>query len=114
MVFAAFVPGEGQEIARGGRYDHIGEVFGRARPATGVSADLKTLLRVGRFTEPPLPGKALAPSAGDAALEQRIGALRAAGWIVVRELPGQTGGAAELGCTHRLQSANGDWELIPL
>ena len=47
VVFAAFVPGWGLEIARGGRYDDIGRVFGRARPAVGFSTDLKGLLRLG-------------------------------------------------------------------
>jgi ATP phosphoribosyltransferase regulatory subunit len=47
IVFAAFVPGHGREIARGGRYDGVGEVFGAARPATGFSADLNELLRLG-------------------------------------------------------------------
>lgn len=114
VVFAAFVPGEGQEVARGGRYDHIGEVFGRARPATGFSADLKTLLRVGNYRAPPSRGRVLAPRVGDAALEVRVDALRADGWAVLRELSGQSGGAAELDCSHRLEFANGDWQLIPL
>ncbi|MEW8432056.1 MAG: ATP phosphoribosyltransferase regulatory subunit, partial [gamma proteobacterium symbiont of Ctena orbiculata] len=48
VVFAAFVPGSGKEIARGGRYDAIGSVFGRSRPATGFSTDLKPLIRVAR------------------------------------------------------------------
>ncbi|MCB1804052.1 MAG: ATP phosphoribosyltransferase regulatory subunit, partial [Candidatus Competibacteraceae bacterium] len=48
LVFAVYVAGQGQEIARGGRYDEIGAVFGRARPATGFSADLKTLLALSR------------------------------------------------------------------
>lgn len=47
MVFAVFVPGRGSAIVRGGRYDHIGEVFGRARPAIGFSADLAALSRLG-------------------------------------------------------------------
>ena len=114
VVFAAFVPGEGQEVARGGRYDHIGEVFGRARPATGFSADLKTLLRVGDYAAPPLPGRALAPWRQDARLDARIAALRDSGWTVVRELPDQRGDARELGCTHRLELANGEWEPLPL
>jgi len=46
VVFAAFVAGEGREVARGGRYDAAGAVFGRARPATGFSTDLATLMRV--------------------------------------------------------------------
>jgi len=48
VVFAAFVPGQGREVARGGRYDAAGRVFGRARPATGFSADLAMLLRLER------------------------------------------------------------------
>lgn len=47
VVFAAFVPGWGREIARGGRYDDIGQVFGRSRPAVGFSTDLNCLLRLG-------------------------------------------------------------------
>jgi ATP phosphoribosyltransferase regulatory subunit len=46
MVFAAFVPGHGHEIARGGRYDGVGHEFGAPRPATGFSADLNELLRL--------------------------------------------------------------------
>ncbi len=48
VVFAAFVPGVGESIAQGGRYDDIGADFGRARPATGFSTDLKTLVTLGR------------------------------------------------------------------
>ncbi|MEQ1439570.1 ATP phosphoribosyltransferase regulatory subunit [Fontimonas sp. SYSU GA230001] len=48
IVFAAFVPGHGREIARGGRYDGVGSEFGASRPATGFSADLNELLRLGR------------------------------------------------------------------
>lgn len=44
LVFSALAPGYGQAVANGGRYDHIGEVFGRARPATGFNTDLKALL----------------------------------------------------------------------
>ncbi|MDX1604554.1 MAG: ATP phosphoribosyltransferase regulatory subunit, partial [Candidatus Competibacterales bacterium] len=51
LVFAVYIPGQGQEIARGGRYDRIGEVFGRARPATGFSADLKKLQQLGQLPE---------------------------------------------------------------
>lgn len=47
LVFAAFVPGHGREVARGGRYDGVGHEFGRPRPATGFSADMNELLRLG-------------------------------------------------------------------
>jgi ATP phosphoribosyltransferase regulatory subunit len=113
VVFAAFVPGQGQEVARGGRYDHIGEVFGRARPATGFSADLKTMLRVGCFEAAATPGRAFAPgpAVDDIELEHRVEALRDQGWAVVRQLPGQRGDAAAMGCTHRLVDRDGDWVL---
>lgn len=47
LVFAAFVPGYGRELARGGRYDGVGREFGRSLPATGFSADMNELLRLG-------------------------------------------------------------------
>ena len=47
LVFAAFVPGHGRELARGGRYDGVGGEFGLSRPATGFSADVNELLRLG-------------------------------------------------------------------
>jgi ATP phosphoribosyltransferase regulatory subunit len=56
-VFAAFVPGERRQVAHGGRHDHIAEVFARARPAAGFSADLKNLFRVGKFSTPASPGR---------------------------------------------------------
>ena len=45
-MFNAFVPGLPNAVARGGRYDHVGEAFGRARPATGFSLDLRELARL--------------------------------------------------------------------
>ena len=114
VVFAAFVPGEGQEVARGGRYDQIGEVFGRARPATGFSADLKTLMRLGSHEPQALDGAILAPVDDDPALQARIVELRAAGSVVICELPGQTGDPAEMGCAYRLQKQAGAWDLVPL
>ncbi|MDJ0739515.1 MAG: ATP phosphoribosyltransferase regulatory subunit [Gammaproteobacteria bacterium] len=114
IVFAAFVPGEGQEVARGGRYDQIGEVFGRARPATGFSADLKTLMRLGSHEPQTLDGAILAPADDDSALQSRIEALRAAGSVVIRELPGQSGEPAQMGCAYRLHKRGEDWDLVPL
>ena len=114
VVFAAFVPGEGQEVARGGRYDEIGEVFGRARPATGFSADLKTLMRLGSYAPQPLEGAVLAPGDVDPALQVRIDELRATGTVVIRELPGQAGDPAQMGCAHRLQKQAGAWEIVPI
>jgi ATP phosphoribosyltransferase regulatory subunit len=113
VVFAAFVPGNGKEIARGGRYDEIGRVFGRARSATGFSADLKTLIRIG-VAEAPAAKDALifAPLSEDPAQQERIDRLRAQGRRVVCALPGQQGGATEMGCSEQLVDINGEWQLI--
>lgn len=114
VVFAAFVPGSGQEIARGGRYDHIGEKFGRARPATGFSADLKTLMRLGRISEAEPPELVLAPWSGDQALEETIDRLRREGKRVIRLLPGQQADAEQMGCTHRLEQQGDAWVPVAI
>lgn len=113
VVFAAFVPGHGQEIARGGRYDDIGKVFGRARPATGFSADLKTLIRLG--AEPPNdePQAILAPWSEDPEQRRQIEALRARGLRVIRALPGQQANAREMGCRQMLAPQDGGWVVVP-
>src|SRR5690606_29012622 len=54
MVFAAFAPGYGNPIASGGRYDHIGEVFGRARPATGFAVDITAISKLGLLYKGPV------------------------------------------------------------
>ena len=115
VVFAAFVAGEGEEIARGGRYDNIGREFGRARPATGFSADLKTLLRVaGGDAGATGAPRIFAPAIADAGLEARIAELRAQGRIVVRELPGQEADAAAMGCSEQLVYAGRAWGIEPV
>lgn len=113
MVFAAFVTGQGQAIAQGGRYDDIGEVFGRARPATGFSTDLRALLNL----VPAAPAAArgiFAPGVGDPLLDDMIARLRSDGERVVRELPGQHGDAAAMGCDRVLVLQNGQWEVTEL
>ncbi len=115
VVFAAFVPGWGQEIARGGRYDDIGRVFGRARPAVGFSTDLKGLLRLGAGlqTRHQQADAVFAPWSADAGLQEAIARLRRAGRRVVTELPGQAAGASELGCAEMLVQKDGSWALVP-
>lgn len=111
VVFAAFVPGHGQEIARGGRYDGIGEAFGNARPAIGFSTDLKTLVSLGdRSTQITARG-IFAPWVQDPALYSKIRALRQDGERVVSELPGQTGQAASMSCDRVLVIRDGNWEV---
>ena len=115
IVFAAFVPSVGREIARGGRYDNIGAVFGRARPATGFSADLKLLSSLGRqFSQIVRRELIFAPFSEDMELNQKIRDLRAQQQAVVQQLPGQTGSAKELGCTSILEQDNQNWVVRPL
>jgi ATP phosphoribosyltransferase regulatory subunit len=114
VVFAAFVPESGKEIARGGRYDQIGQVFGRARPATGFSADLKTLMLLGSGEQAKLSPLIYAPWDSDPRLQQRIEQLRAEGRRVVCALPGQSGGAGEMDCEEQLLLSGGNWELGPV
>ncbi|WP_349431448.1 ATP phosphoribosyltransferase regulatory subunit [Methylomarinum sp. Ch1-1] len=115
VVFAAFVPGVGKEIARGGRYDNIGEFFGRARAATGFSADLKLLARLSVLSEG-VAGRerVCAPDSADAQLQEVVRDLRAAGRVVIQQLPGQTGSAEDLGCTAILEKQNQNWVVKPL
>ena len=109
MVFAVFVPGCGQEIARGGRYDAIGRVFGRSRPATGFSTDLRELMRLSQrsFGD---PGRAIfAPAGEEVELLSAVQDLRQSGERVVRALPGQEGDATDMGCDRVLVNENGQW-----
>ncbi len=114
VVFAAFAPKSGKEVARGGRYDDIGKVFGRARPATGFSTDLKTLIRA---ATPASGGEStdrvvFAPWSADPAQQDLIAQLRGEGCRVITGLPGQLGGAKEMGCDEQLIDQNGKWKLV--
>lgn len=110
-MFSAYLPGHGQAIAWGGRYDDIGKVFGRARPATGFSTDLKQLVLL-TDTQADSAEMIFAPANGDAALQEKITTLREQGERIVCELPGQQGGASEMGCSRKLEQQNGQWEVV--
>ncbi|THG77170.1 ATP phosphoribosyltransferase regulatory subunit, partial [Pseudomonas sp. A-1] len=115
MVFAAFVPGVGQAIAQGGRYDDIGADFGRARPATGFSTDLKTLVSLGQAIQAEAPGGVWAPQGGEAGLWQAVLELRRSGRRVVQALPGQSlVDARAAGCDSELRLQEGGWQVSPL
>jgi ATP phosphoribosyltransferase regulatory subunit len=109
LTFAAFATGSPDAIARGGRYDEVGASFGRARPATGFTMDLRQLARLA----PPPPARAciLAPAADDAALDVAIAQLRDAGDVVVVELPGHEAARGELACDRRLEKKDGKWRV---
>lgn len=113
VVFAAFAPGYGRELGRGGRYDEVGRVFGRSRPATGFSADLKALAALG--SRPLVERKGIfARWSDEPAATAEVERLRRAGERVVWMLPGQVGDAAEMGCDRRLvQASDGKWQVVP-
>ncbi len=114
MVFAMFVPGCGQEIARGGRYDAVGEVFGRARPATGFSTDLKTLMDLSPRNFGDMSGAIFAPAGNAPGLFESVQELRNSGERVVCALPGQSGDAAAMGCDRMLVQEKGSWIVKPV
>jgi ATP phosphoribosyltransferase regulatory subunit len=109
LVFSAFVPGFGQPIARGGRYDATGSVFGRSRPATGFSSDLKILAKLtgSQWSE---KRAILAPADNDADLLAIIASLRQQGERVIQLFPEQTQ-VEELECDRALTKQNGQWTV---
>jgi ATP phosphoribosyltransferase regulatory subunit len=109
VMFAAYVPGLPNAVARGGRYDQVGEAFGRARPATGFSMDLRELARL-------MPGaerkRAIrAPWGKDATLRSKIAELRKAGEVVIQALPGHDNDQDEFDCDRALVFENENWIL---
>ncbi|MFO1430901.1 MAG: ATP phosphoribosyltransferase regulatory subunit [Candidatus Competibacteraceae bacterium] len=114
LVFAAYVPGYGQEVARGGRYDNIGRVFGRPRPATGFSADLRLLLRLGNGEDRPTAAIYAPACSSDTTLETRVNELRQQGECVIRDLPGDDPGPRAFGCERVLQRQGDDWIVVPV
>jgi ATP phosphoribosyltransferase regulatory subunit len=113
VVFAAYTPSHGQAIAKGGRYDDVGEKFGRSRPATGFSTDIKTLVNLTQYRATPV-SKIFAPADSDPALRSKINGLRSDGQVVIKGLLGQKEGAKECGCDHQLANRNGQWVLEEL
>jgi ATP phosphoribosyltransferase regulatory subunit len=87
VTWAAYAAGRGRALARGGRYDGVGETFGLARPATGFSADLNALLEEAESMDS--PALVWAPATGNADLEAEISRQRDSGVCVRRALPGE-------------------------
>lgn len=109
VVFSAYLPGQAHAVAKGGRYDEVGSVFGRARPATGFSMDLRLLC--GALGPAVATPGILAPHGGDAALAEIVDALRGRGEVVVVDLPGHEGSRDELNCDRRLVQQGGEWRV---
>ncbi len=109
LVFAAYLEGLGSAVAKGGRYDNVGSVFGRERPATGFACDLKALATTARPL-PAVPGVIAAPDVLDRDLDREIANLRAQGNMVIIAL----GGDVDPRCTQQLINRGGNWCCEPL
>jgi len=110
LTFAVYVPGQGQGIAFGGRYDDIGRAFGRSRPATGFSTDVKLLFSLipkADDTRKPI----FAPCSEVPGLTEMIDKLRDQREIVICELPDQVGNASQMCCDRELILKNGIWKV---
>jgi ATP phosphoribosyltransferase regulatory subunit len=108
VVFAAYASSRPNAVAQGGRYDEVGKAFGRARPATGFSMDLRELVAAGGLA--PRRPRVLAPyRPADRELQQRIAGLRSRGIVVVEDMPGHARYRGELGCERALVRRNGRW-----
>jgi ATP phosphoribosyltransferase regulatory subunit len=113
IVFAAFVPSLGREIARGGRYDDIGHVFGHARPAVGFSSDLKVLAALsGGENRMEESESVFAPAVYDPELDRVIDALRGKGKVVIQSLGSETETPEAMGCSRVLAPSGDGWRLV--
>jgi len=110
VMFAAYVDKLPQPIARGGRYDRVGQAFGRPRPATGFSLDLLTLANLSPMNVCKLA--ILAPWVDDAELSKVIADLRATGEVVIQAMAGDTVEAAEYECDRELCKQGNAWKVI--
>jgi ATP phosphoribosyltransferase regulatory subunit len=110
--FSVFVPESSDALVRGGRYDEVGAVFGRKRPAVGFSLDIKAL--VGLLPHPQPQAAIRAPWRDDAVLVATIAQLRAQGHTVVCMLPGHDSEVDEFECDRELVDTSGGWTVQPL
>jgi ATP phosphoribosyltransferase regulatory subunit len=110
VVFAAYAAGWANAVALGGRYDEVGKTFGRPRPATGFSMDLRAV--IGALPNLPLPKAILAPYVQDGVLQDKINLLRSKGEIVVLDLPGHEISREELNYDRVLVQSDGGWVVV--
>ena len=112
IVFAAYCDGSAAAVALGGRYDKVGQAWGRGRAATGFSIDLREIARLSTVAK--TKGAILAPWPEDDRLHGEVAKLRAAGETVVMALPGHEGTWNEAGCDRKLSLCNGQWIIEAL
>ena len=109
IVFAAYAQGYAGPLALGGRYDNVGQAFGRARAATGFSLDLRGVV----LALPPaqLTQSIVAPAGNEANLLAKIADLRTHGEVVIQLLLDETTSAQELNANRQLVLQNGVWQV---
>jgi len=107
--FSVYAEGAADSLLRGGRYDEVGAVFGRNRPAVGFSIDLRALSAA--MPAPPLKAAIRAPWSEDAGLRAAIRALRADNQTVVCALPGHEHETQEFACDRELVAIDNQWRL---
>lgn len=110
--FAVFAAGCSDALARGGRYDEVGAVFGRRRPAVGFSLDVKAVATL--VPPPPLAAAVRAPWSDDAQLRAAVRALRRSGETVLCSLPGHAHETQEFSFDRELVAIDNRWELRAL
>jgi ATP phosphoribosyltransferase regulatory subunit len=111
VMFSAYVDGVPNAVARGGRYDDVGQAYGRARPATGFSLDLREIARISPMDA---RGSAIvAPWKHDEPLRLAILALRNAGEVVIQALPGHEHDLDEFASDRVLVERGGAWVVEP-
>jgi ATP phosphoribosyltransferase regulatory subunit len=108
-MFALYVPGLPNAVARGGRYDHVGEAFGRARPATGFSMDLRELARL--LPTADRKHSIRAPWGNASELRAKIAELRKSGEVVIQSMPGHDNEQDEFEYDRVLVLEDGYWIL---
>ena len=109
VMFAAYVDGLPQPIARGGRYDHVGQAFGRSRPATGFSLDLYTLADYSNLDVK--CSAIIAPWSDDQKLLAMIADLRSKGEVVIQLRKGDEARAEEFVCDRELIQQGASWQV---
>lgn len=109
VVFAAYAQRYKGPLALGGRYDEVGVTFGRARPATGFSLDLRGVATA--LSPATLPKAILAPSEMNVDLAAKIDSLRDSGEIVIQALPDAVNNVIELNCDRELVLCAGEWVI---
>ncbi|MEJ8851457.1 ATP phosphoribosyltransferase regulatory subunit [Variovorax rhizosphaerae] len=109
MRFGIYVNGAADALVRGGRYDEVGAVFGRNRPAVGFSLDLRELVEV--LPARPLRAAVRAPWSDASGLRAAIAALRRSGETVVCVLPGHESEIDEFHCDRELVERGGQWTV---